>query len=158
MKEKSKIIPKRDFMRNYYVQIQEYLQKLIKNIIVLDRKGINTSGSYLSIIDILILKLLGNEQGKKMFEVMETLNVDRNTFKTIINRLTSQDYLVKSKSDEDKRAYSLKLTDKGRRVFEEITDKENQMLVSLLNDFTFNEERTILKFLVKLEMLNREKK
>jgi len=158
MKEKSKIIPKRDFMRNYYVQIQEYLQKLIKNIIVLDRKGINTSGSYLSIIDILTLKLLGNEQGKKMFEVMETLNVDRNTFKTIINRLTSQDYLVKSKSDEDKRAYSLKLTDKGRRVFEEITDKENQMLVSLLNDFTFNEERTILKFLVKLEMLNREKK
>jgi len=158
MKEKSKIIPKSDFMRNYYVQIQEYLQKLVKNIIVLDRKGINTSGSYLSIIDILILKLLGNEQGKKMFEVMETLNVDRNTFKTIINRLTSQDYLVKSKSDEDKRAYSLKLTDKGRRVFEEITDKENQMLVSLLNDFTFNEERTILKFLVKLEMLNREKK
>jgi len=145
-------------MRNYYVQIHEYLQKIIKNIIVLDRKGINTSGSYLSIIDILILKILGNEQEKKMFEVMETLNIDRNTFKTIIGRLTYQDYLVKSKSEEDKRAYSLKLTEKGQGVFEEITDHENQMLVSLLNDFTFNEERTILKFLVKLEMLNREKK
>lgn len=158
MREKWKIINKSDYMRNYYIQIHEYLEKIIRNIIVLDKKGISTSGSYLSIIDIFVLKVLGNEQGKKMFEVMETLNIDRNTFKTIINRLTYQDYIVKHKSNEDKRAYSLQLTDKGIKAFEEITDKENLMLVSLLNDFTFNEERTILKFLVKLEMLNREKK
>jgi len=145
-------------MRTYYIQIQEYLEKLIKNIIVIDKKGVNTSGSNLSMMDILILKVLGNEQDKKMFEVMEALNMDRNTFKTITHRLILQDYITKIKSDEDKRAYSLQLTDKGRMAFEEISDKEKQMLVSLLNDFTFNEERTILKFLVKLEMLNREKK
>ena len=145
-------------MRNYYAQIHEYLEKLISNIIVLDKKGINTNGFYLSITDLLILKLLGHGEGKKMFEVMDIINIDRNAFKTIINRLIIQDYVVKSRSNDDKRAYFLQLTDKGRRVFEEITDKEKQMIFSLLNDFTFNEEKAILKFLVKLEMLNREKK
>jgi len=158
MKEKQKIISKSDFMRNYYAQIHEYLEKLISNIIVLDKKGINTNGFYMSITDLLILKLLGQGEGKKMFEVIDVIDIDRNAFKTIINRLVNQDYVVKSRSNDDKRAYFLQLTDKGRRVFEEITDKEKQMLSSLLNDFTFNEEKAILKFLVKLEILNRDKK
>lgn len=145
-------------MRNYYAQIHEYLEKLISNIIVLDKKGINTNGFYMSITDLLILKLLGQGEGKKMFEVIDVIDIDRNAFKTIINRLVNQDYVVKSRSNDDKRAYFLQLTDKGRRVFEEITDKEKQMLSSLLNDFTFNEEKAILKFLVKLEILNRDKK
>lgn len=145
-------------MRNYYVQIHEYLQKLITNIIVLDKKGINTNGFYLSITELLILKLLGDGHKKKMFEVMDVLNIDRNAFKTIINRLILHGYVVKSRSEEDRRAYILELTDKGKSVFDEIADKEKKMIFSLLNDFTFNEEKTILKFLVKLEMLNREKK
>lgn len=145
-------------MRNYYVQIYEYLQKTIKNIIVLDKKGISTNGANLSIMDIFILKVVGNECRKKMFEVMETLDIDRNTFKTMTRRLIAQEFILKSRSDEDKRAYYLELTTKGKQVLEEINYKEDNALASLLNDFTFNEERTILKFLVKLEMLNREKK
>ena len=115
MKEQQKaIINKSDLMRNYYVQINEYLQKSVKNIILIDKKGIDAGGSYLSIMDILILKILGNEQGKKMFEVMEALDIDRNTFNTIIHRLTIQDYIIKRKSDEDKIVYYLQLTYKGR--------------------------------------------
>lgn len=141
-------------MRNYYVQIHEYLQKLITNIIILDKKGINTGGYDLSITDFLILKLLGNENNKKMFEVMDTFNINRNSFKTKVNRLKSQGFIYKIKCKEDRRAYILELTDKGRSVLKETTDKEKEMLFSLLDDFTFNEEKTILKFLVKLEMLN----
>ncbi len=145
-------------MRNYYVQIHEYLQKLVTEIIAIDKRGINGIGYNLSITDVLILKRIGKEQGKKMFEVMESLNLDRNTFKTMINRLIAQDYIFKSKCCDDKRAYLLQLTDKGEKIFEEILVKEKQMLFSVLNDCTFNEEKAILKFLVKLEMLNREKK
>ncbi len=145
-------------MRNYYVQIHEYLEKLIRNIIRLDKKGIHADGSCLSVTDIIILKLIGAQPAKKMFEIIEALDMDRNTFKTIINRMILQGYVSKYRSKEDKRAYFLQLTDKGKKVFEEITEKEEEMLVTLLNDFTFNEEKAILKFLVKLEMLNKQKK
>lgn len=145
-------------MRNYYIQIHEYLAKLVHGIIALDKKGISSNGFNLSISDILTLKVIGEEQNQKMFEVMEVLKLDRNSFKTIINRLMANDYVVKNKCENDKRAYTLELTEKGYKIFEEILAQEKEMLFSILNDFTFNEERAVLKFLVKLDMLNREKK
>ncbi|ABW19995.1 MarR family winged helix-turn-helix transcriptional regulator [Alkaliphilus oremlandii] len=144
-------------MRNYYIQIHEYLAKLVHGIIALDKKGISSNGFNLSISDILTLKVIGEEQNQKMFEVMEVLKLDRNSFKTIINRLMANDYVVKNKCENDKRAYTLELTEKGYKIFEEILAQEKEMLFSILNDFTFNEERAVLKFLVKLDMLNREK-
>ncbi|HZK58059.1 MAG TPA: winged helix DNA-binding protein [Clostridia bacterium] len=142
-------------MRNYYAQIYEYLQKFVTNIIILDKKGISSNNCYLSIMDLLILKLLGDEHEKKMFEVMDTLNIDRNAFKTIANRLILEGYVSKSRCEDDRRAYILKLTDKGKWFFDETISKEKEILFSLLDDFTFNEEKAILKFLVKLEMLNK---
>ena len=142
-------------MRNYYAQIYEYLQKFVTNIIILDKKGVGNNNCYLSITDLLILKLLGDGQGKKMFEVMDTLNIDRNTFKTIANRLISEGYISKNRCEDDRRAYILELTDKGKLFFDETISKEKEILFSLLDDFTFNEEKAILKFLVKLEMLNK---
>ncbi|MFW5648610.1 MAG: MarR family winged helix-turn-helix transcriptional regulator [Candidatus Alkaliphilus sp. MAG34] len=142
-------------MRNYYAQIYEYLQKFVTNIIILDKKGVGNNNCYLSITDLLILKLLGDGQGKKMFEVMDTLNIDRNTFKTIANRLISEGYVSKNRCEDDRRAYILELTDKGKLFFDETISKEKEILFSLLDDFTFNEEKAILKFLVKLEMLNK---
>ena len=41
-------------MRNYYVQIYEYLQKFIANIIILDKKALATKNYNLSITDLLI--------------------------------------------------------------------------------------------------------
>ncbi|HZJ77084.1 MAG TPA: MarR family transcriptional regulator, partial [Oscillospiraceae bacterium] len=70
---------------NYYVQIYEYLQRFIAGVVISDKKGINNANCYLSIMDLLVLKLLGSEHKKKMFEVMDILSIDRNTFKTILN-------------------------------------------------------------------------
>ena len=142
-------------MRNYYVQIYEYLQKFIAGIVILDKKGINNDNCYLSITDLLVLKLLGSGHKKKMFEIIDALNIDRNTFKTIANRLISKGYINKSRCDDDKRAYNLELTDKGRLFFNKTIDKEKEILFSVLDDFTLNEEKAILKFLVKLDMLNK---
>ncbi len=142
-------------MRNYYAQIYEYLQRLVTNIVILDKKGIGINNCRLTITDLLILKLLGNEHKKKMFEVMNVLNIDRNAFKTIINRLISKGYISKNRCENDRRAYVLELTDKGKSFFDEAINREKEILFTLLDDFTFNEEKAILKFLVKLEMLNK---
>lgn len=145
-------------MRNYYVEIHEYMEKLVKNVITLDKKGININGFKLSIIEILILKLLQDKNEQKMYEVIKNLNIDRNTFKTISNKLIYEKYIIKTKSDDDRRAYSLYLTEKGKKTLEESMEKEKEMLFSLLDDFTFNEEIAILKFLVKLDMLNKKER
>ncbi|AKL93860.1 transcriptional regulator MarR family [Clostridium aceticum] len=144
-------------MRNYYIEINEYLYKLIKNTIFYDRNGILLNGVVLSITDILVLKALGDDKEKKMYEIIDDLGLDRNTFATIINKLLQQQFIIKTKSKRDKRVQILSLTEKGQEAFCEISDKEKKILFSLLNDFSFNEEKAILKFLVKLDMLHKEK-
>ena len=140
-------------MRNYYVQIHQYLQKLIQNVIILDKRGIRNNGDNLSITELFILKVLGDEKEKRIFEIINELSIDRNSLVTIINRLQNLDYISKIKDEEDKRVHLLKLTVKGKSVFDQISEKEKELIFSLLNDFTFNEEKAILKFLVKLDML-----
>lgn len=140
-------------MRNYYVQIHHYLQKLIQNVIILDKRGIRNNGDSLSITELLILKILGDAQEKRIFEVISELSIDRNSLVTILNRLQNLGYITKEKDKDDKRVHLLLLTDKGRDVFQHISSKEKELIYNLLNDFTFNEEKAILKFLVKLDML-----
>ena len=144
-------------MRNYYVEINQYLQRLIKNILIYDREGIDIEGYSLSILELLIIDFLGNEGQKKMYEVIEILNIDRNSLVTIINNLQQKKYITKTKSIKDKRAQILDLTQEGNRIYEKITSRNKELLFSLLNDFSFNEEKAVLKFLVKLDMLSKEK-
>ena len=144
-------------MRNYYVEINQYLQRLIKNILIYDREGIHIEGYSLSILELLIIDFLGNEGQKKMYEVIEILNIDRNSLVTIINNLQQKKYITKTKSLKDKRVQILELTQEGNRIYEKITYRNKELLFSLLNDFSFNEEKAILKFLVKLDMLSKER-
>lgn len=144
-------------MRNYYVEINQYLQRLIKNILIYDREGIHIEGCSLSILELLIIDFLGNEGQKKMYEVIEILNIDRNSLVTIINNLQQKKYITKTKSLKDKRVQILELTQEGNRIYEKITYRNKELLFSLLNDFSFNEEKAILKFLVKLDMLSKER-
>ena len=105
----------------------------------------------------MVLKLLENDNNKKMYEIMDALGMDRNNFKTVTDHLILKGYVSKSKSENDRRAYILRLTDKGKLFLNETINKEKKMLFSLLDDFTFNEEKAILKFLVKLDMIDFKK-
>ncbi|SCY73751.1 MarR family winged helix-turn-helix transcriptional regulator [Alkaliphilus peptidifermentans] len=143
-------------MRNYYLQIHEYVEKLVLSTMVLDKKGIKYNGDTFSFLELFILKLLGDQQEKKMYEIIEELDIDRNTMNTAINRLYFSKYLTKKKSEDDKRVQILQLTERGKITFEQVISVEKEILFSLLNDFTFNEEKAILKFLVKIDMLSKK--
>lgn len=142
-------------MRNYYLQIQQYLEKLVHGVVILDKKGINKNGDTLSITELIVLKALGDQEEKKMFEILEEMRIDRNSLGSIVNKLQAQKYILKKKSDSDKRVQVLQLTDKGKATFDQIVLQEKELLSNLLNDFTFNEEKAVLKFLVKLNMLKK---
>ncbi|KAB3532438.1 winged helix DNA-binding protein [Alkaliphilus pronyensis] len=143
-------------MRNYYLQIHEYMERLIHSIVLLDKQGIKHNGDVFTFVELYILKSFKDQSERRIYEIIKELDVDRNTLSSIINRLHISNYLTKEKSESDKRVQVLKLTEKGKKTYEEIISKEKEMLFSLLNDFSFNEEKAILKFLVKLDMLNKK--
>ncbi len=144
-------------MKNYYVKIYEYIEKLVRDTIFFERKGIKCNGDILSLTEIFILKTINSSKNKKMIEIMRQSEVDKNTFSFIVKKLVSIDFICKKKSKDDGRIQLLELTDKGKFFLGSAKTKEKEMLFELLRDFTFNEEKTILKFLVKLDKLKNER-
>ncbi|MCD5413666.1 MAG: MarR family transcriptional regulator [Clostridiales bacterium] len=144
-------------MRNYYVKIYEHIEKMTRDIIIFDKKGINYNGSALSLSEIFILKTINNAKNKKMIDIMERSEVDKNTFNFLVKNLLSANFIYKEKSKYDGRVQLLKLTNKGKIFLGHTKTKEKEILFRLLSEFTFNEEKTILKFLVKLNMLKNER-
>ncbi|ABR47037.1 transcriptional regulator, MarR family [Alkaliphilus metalliredigens QYMF] len=144
-------------MGSYYSQIYEYTEKAVKTVLSLDRKGIKNDGDQLTISELLLLKEIGEQKEGKMAEVMEALALDRNVFATMLGRVQSSRYVTKKRCRYDGRVYLLMLTDKGKDTVYQIFEREKGNLFHLLGDFTFNEEKAILKFLVKLDMLHKEK-
>ncbi len=144
-------------MRNYYREINEYLKKLIHYIITSEKKSPKNGGMPISLTEVLVLRELGRNGSKKIFEMIETLELDRNTLVTITKKLTVEGYIEKETAPDDKRSAELKLTRAGQLLYEQVEAKEKKMISNILDDFSLNEEITILKFLVKLELLSRGK-
>ncbi|MGV8146872.1 MAG: MarR family transcriptional regulator [Alkaliphilus sp.] len=144
-------------MRNYYVKIYEYIERMTKDIMILEKKGIKYNGNVLSLTEVFILKTINSSKNKKIIDIMMHSEVDKNTFYFTVNKLAGIDFIFKEKSKDDGRVQLLKLTDKGKIFLGSVKTKEKEMLFALLGDFTFNEEKTILKFLVKLDMLKNER-
>jgi len=144
-------------MRNYYREINEYLKRLIHYIVSSEKKNRKNGNIPLTLSEILVLRELGRNGAKKIFEMMETLEFERNTLVTITKKLAVDGYVEKEPASDDKRSAELKLTEQGELLYREMEEKEKKLISNILDDFTLNEEITILKFLVKLDLLSRGK-
>jgi len=144
-------------MRNYYREINEYLKRLIHYIVSSEKKSRKNGNLPLTLSEILVLRELGRNGAKKIYEMMDTLEFDRNTLVTITKKLAVEGYIEKETASDDKRSAELKLTEQGKLLYEKVEEKEKKLISNILDDFTVNEEIAILKFLVKLELLSRGK-
>ncbi len=142
-------------MKNYYAQTHEYLQKLASLVIQADRNEITWEGVSVNLMEYGLLQELKRQEGQTFQEMMKKTERSRNEVTAMVRRLLKQQLIQKGPASEDRRVRRLILTDLGLR-FVETREKKNQaMITNLLNDFSFNEEKVILKFLVRLDMMAR---
>lgn len=137
-------------MANYYNEINKMVNKLIQKIIYYDTKGFKVGkDKELGLIDVYILRSIGLEH-KKMSQVIKELEVDRSLVATSLRKLTIYGYVIKEKSEEDKRAFVLKLTKEGTELYHKTWEIQSEILNFILEATTLNEEKAILKFLSKI--------
>ncbi|WP_168198351.1 transcriptional regulator, SarA/Rot family [Crassaminicella thermophila] len=139
-------------MANYYNEINKMIDKLMHKVLVYDRKGFKIGGNIedLSLLDIHVLRNIGQVESKKIYELIEDMEMDRGLIASVTKKLILKGYIIKERSIEDKRVYILKLTEQGREMYEKILQVQNNLLEFLLSDVTLNEEKAILKFLSKI--------
>lgn len=139
-------------MANYYKEINKIMEKIIHKVLVLDKKGfkIRKKNQELSLLDMLIIKKIGSDSKKSIYSLVKETEIDRGVISTIINKLVATGCVIKEKAEEDKRVNMVLLTDEGKEVYNMIIDSQKEFFDFVLNDVTLNEEKTILKFLSKI--------
>jgi len=144
-------------VRHYYTQIHQYLERLMSQVIQTDRRELEVNGGRINLQEYLLLKMVRRDEGQTFQQMMEETGCSRNEVTAMVRRLLKQHLIQKGPASQDRRIRRLILTEEGKTHLQQLESMEQELLYGLLNEFTLNEEKAILKFLVKLEMRLKEK-
>lgn len=142
-------------MKNYYGQTHDYLQRLVSLVVQMDRNEVTWEGVSVNLLEFSLLRELSRTQGQTFQEMMEKTGRSRNEMTAMLRRLIKQQLIQKGTAHEDRRVRRLVLTALGVQFLDAMEETTQALVTGLLNDFSFNEEKAILKFLVRLDMVAR---
>lgn len=133
------------------------MERLISQVILTDRRELEVNGGRMNLQEYLLLKKVRRDEGQTFQQMMEETGCSRNEVTAMVRRLLKQHLIQKGPASQDRRIRRLVLTEEGKDCLLRMESMEQELLYGLLNEFTLNEEKAILKFLVKLEMQLKEK-
>lgn len=101
-------------------------------------------------VEVAILEIINTEECITINTILEMIPLKRSKLVGIIKKLTEASLLKKIINDSDKRSNYMKLDKKGVELLATFHNEEEDFLDFILDDMTVNEEKTIVKFLSKI--------
>lgn len=92
----------------------------------------------------------GNTAGINPTMISRARNVSKNTISSLLRGLEEQGLILREMDPQDRRAFLIKLTDKGRRLALEITPIRLKHMNRLANGLTPGEKDQLIHLLAKL--------
>ncbi|WP_308461599.1 MarR family transcriptional regulator [Brachyspira pilosicoli] len=99
---------------------------------------------------LIVLKELAKEEGISQKELSTKLDKDQNTVKAMIDKLEIKSFIKRKENKQDKRAFSLYLTEKAKKELPIIENYENQVLDTIVKELNPNDAETIKNTLKKI--------
>lgn len=92
-----------------------------------------------------------------MSKIADNINVSMSTATGIVDRLVKNGYLKRERSEQDRRVVVIKLTDKGKKVIDDLKN----IILKYINTFSYSltdEEKMLLQkiFFKMVKMINEE--
>lgn len=100
----------------------------------------------------LFLLYLYNSDGLNQEELSEILNIDKGTTARAIKKLEEHELIIRVKDKNDKRAYKVYVTDKGKSIKEGIYQVLREWEEILTSNLTMEEKNQILNILKKISI------
>lgn len=146
-------------MANYTKEISHMLDRLNTKILSQDKEGYFKASlkTKLSLIDLMMIKQIGEHGEVRLNQLIKVLEVDRNLVTTTVKKLMSHKWIQKRVDATDGRGQILCLLPAGVELYDEILELQRRELEFILNDVTINEEKAILKFISKIVQYHTDK-
>lgn len=105
----------------------------------------------ISMIDFRVLRVVAENPGKQIKDLLNILKIPNSTLTSVINRLEKRGILKRVISPEDRRSFNLEITDLGKDIQEEHMKFDYAVARKYLEATESEEEKKFLiKFLKKL--------
>lgn len=137
--------------------LNELLVNLFHNVMDAEAKAVITEEfKDITNNDMHILEAIGIEEPKSMSRIAGALHVTVGTLTTNMNSLEKKGYLIRKRSERDKRVVLVTLTEKGRKAFFHHRDFHKKMIHTIIRGLNEEEMQTLIKCLGKLDVFFRE--
>ena len=101
-----------------YSIIDDLLVNLFNVILDVEKNAlIKDEFENITVNDMHIMKAIGIGEGKNMSAIARNLNITVGSLTTSMNALVKKKYVVRERSEEDRRIVNIRLTEKGERAF-----------------------------------------
>ena len=108
--------------------------------------------------DIHVIRAIGMNEKRNMSMIAKELAVTIGTLTISINSLVRKGYVIKERSDKDKRVVFVNLSSKGEAAFSRNEELYDQMVNSMLEDLEDNEMDILMKSLLKVNRCIKQNK
>lgn len=139
-----------------YKSINDVLVHLFRHIWDLEREAIIT-GEFKDITDndMHIIEAIGLGEGKMMSEIARAQKITVGSLTTSMNSLVKKNYVVRERSEEDRRVVYIRLTEKGERAYFHHEEFHKKMIESVIQKLNEEEISVLVKCLDELSVFLR---
>lgn len=135
-----------------YETFHEVLVNLFNDIMTIEEKAIIT-GDFKDISnnDMHVIEAIGMDKPKNMSAVAKALSVTVGTLTIAINNLVKKGYVVRVRSDKDRRVVLISLTEKGERAYRHHEKFHREMIDATLKGLSEEETKVFVHALTNLK-------
>lgn len=132
--------------------VNEILVNLFREILVVEENAIIT-GEFedITVNDMHIIEAVGLE-GRNMSAIAKSLGITVGSLTTSMNGLVKKEYVVRERSEEDRRVVMISLTEKGERAFAQhktFHDEMTEAVIASLDEKEIPTLTNVLQGLIK---------
>ncbi len=135
-------------MDNAYKVINDTLVSLINEIWILEEKAIITEEfKDITNNDMHVIEAVGLGDGQNMSAIAKKLNITVGSLTTSMNSLVKKEYVLRRRSEDDRRVVYIQLTEKGERAYRHHENYHAKMTEAILEKLDEKELPVLIKTL-----------
>lgn len=145
-------------MADTYETFNEVLVKLYNDIMAIEEKAVITEEfKDISNNDMHIIEAIGMDTPKNMSTIAASLSVTVGTLTIAINNLVKKGYVLRNRSQKDRRVVFISLSEKGIKAYKHHATFHEEMIRAVIKDFSDEEVELVVKALSNLVTFFRSK-
>ena len=139
-------------MDNSYRALNDVLVDLFNDIMDIEQDAIIT-GEFRDITnnDMHIIEAVGIGEPQNMSSIAKKMSVTMGTLTTSMNNLVKKDYVLRERSEADRRVVYIRLTKKGVRAYRHHSAFHREMIDAVVKGMDESEKQVLITALVQLK-------